>query len=91
MTCAGFARTELGQLLLSAHNKGYSFSKEVTSCDCCGHTHKREVFVEELTDAQLKFLFYAQQEREKMKKEDSDAGGTNVRGANNIPNNPSNF
>ena len=28
---------------------------------------KREAFVEELTDAQLKFLFHAEQEREKMK------------------------
>jgi hypothetical protein len=34
--------------------------------------NKRQAYADELTDAQLKFLFHADQEREKMKKEKAE-------------------
>jgi hypothetical protein len=64
--------------------KGHGFSKEEYQCDCydtpgppdddCSHpTRKREAFVDELTDGQLKFLFHSENERERMKQEKAEA------------------
>lgn len=56
--------------------------------DCRHPTRKREAYVDELTDAQLKFLFYSQQEREKLKKEkaESNSGGNSI--PTNVPKTP---
>ncbi len=34
-------------------------------------TKKREAFVDELTDTQLRFMFHAKEQRKKMRQEDS--------------------
>jgi hypothetical protein len=39
---------------------------------------KRQAFADDLTDGQIKFLFYAQQERERMKKENAEKNTPNT-------------
>lgn len=62
---------------------GHSLSVEEYVCDCyetqgpldddCHHpTRKRSAYLDELTDAQLKFIWTAKQEREKMKKRNAE-------------------
>ncbi|AGM11350.1 hypothetical protein M199_gp020 [Halogranum tailed virus 1] len=64
-----------------ALEQGHSFSVEEKYVDDSGEvrTRKREAFAEELTEAQLKFIFHGKEQRKKMRQENS---GMNKPGMN---------